>query len=788
MKKVPLILACFLISLSTSFAQQVKSYTIGMLSDSYSPDMEPLAKQLQEQIIAVVGPEAGIKFEDRYMLSSEMDVVTAESNYNAFIQNPDIDIILAFGPINNYVIAQKKVYSKPVVLFGILNQDFISLPGKQETSGIPNLTYLITPESFKNDLETFRNIYPYSKVGIILEEHLTSLYPVKENLDKDFESIDAGYVLIPFENVEQLDAELEKVDAVYLTGGMHMEEEKLEKIITLINNKKLPSFSALGRERRESGILLTHSSEYQMQHFFRRIALTVESIIHGTNPGDIPILIDYGKKLTLNVETALKIDFPLRYSQLLMMDVVGDLKNFPSEKRYSLPDVISRVLDKNFSLQAEKKNIDIARKDLRLAQSNYLPNLTSSAQGTFIDPEVAKISNGSNPEFSTSGNITLEQVIYSEDASGNIAIRKNLSKATDENFNAAVLDAVLDGSVAYFNTLIAKTNFIIQDENFRVTQRNYEFAEQNFSAGQTGKADVLRWKSEMAQATQDVVTAQNSLHQAFHALNEILSNPINYSIDVEDASLDEGVFEQYDYEKVFKVIDDPILRKRFVKFLVTEAKQNAPELKALDYSIQASERTAALYMRSKFLPAIALQGQYNHTFSRDGEGTAYPAGIASPPDGTYNVGVSLSLPIFQRNQRSFNRQRSILQQEQLKLQKESVELALERNVNDIIHSLVNNITNIEFSKISAGAARESLDLTQTAYFSGAVSITSLIDAQRAYIQSQQLQANASYNYLLNFLQLERIIGYFFMLHTPEENLNFERRFMQFRLQKEATQN
>jgi outer membrane protein TolC/ABC-type uncharacterized transport system substrate-binding protein len=789
MKHRLLILFFLLFAFASGYSQQRKTYTIGMLSDSYSEDMAPLVKKLQEQIKAVVGQEADIHFEDQYMRSSQLDLEKARQNFEAFEQNPNINIIMAFGPIHNYLLMQKKDFIKPVVLFGTINQDFINLPKGKKTSGINNLTYLITPESITQDLETFRELYPYQNIGIILDDYMIDLFPVQEVLDREFADKDCQYTLLPLRAkvINGLVEELDKVDAVYLGSGTYRDAQEYQSLIRKINQKKLPSFSAMGKDSATSGVLFTHSSSYHSDNFFRRIGLTIEAIVMGKAPEQLPILIDYKKKLTLNGETALHIDFPLKYSQLLSMEVVGDIKKFPFTKKYSLPEVLNQVLEKNYSLLGQKQGVAISKKELSLARSNYLPNLTTSAQSVYIDPEIAKVSNGSNPEFSTSGNITLEQVLYSEEASANIAIQKELAQASEQNFNADQLDAVLNGSMAYFNALISKTNFIIQDENLRVTRKNYEIANQNYSAGQSGKSDVLRWKSELAQATQNIVLAQNNMHQSLHALNETLSNPIDLKIDVEDANLSEGVFEKYDYERVFKVIDDPILRVKFVKFLINEAKTNAPELKALEHNINAAKRTSALYLRSKFLPTLALQGQYNHTFTRKGEGSTYPQGFTAPPDGYYNVALNLSLPIFQRNQRSLNRQKSKLQEEQLKYQKESIELSLERNVNDIISSLATQITNIEFSKISAEAAKESLELTQIGYSNGAVSITSLIDAQRAYIQAQQQQANASYNYLLNFLQLERIISHFFMLNTTEQNQAFANRFFQYSLIQQGDQ-
>jgi len=58
---------------------------------------------------------------------------------------------------------------------------------------------------------------------------------------------------------------------------------------------------------------------------------------------------------------------------------------------------------------------------------------------------------------------------------------------------------------------------------------------------------------------------------------------------------------------------------------------------------------------------------------------------------------------------------------------------------------------------------------QISYSNGAIGITSLIDSQQAYFQAQQQQANANYNFQMSILQLERVMSYFFMLHTDEEN-------------------
>jgi outer membrane protein TolC len=132
----------------------------------------------------------------------------------------------------------------------------------------------------------------------------------------------------------------------------------------------------------------------------------------------------------------------------------------------------------------------------------------------------------------------------------------------------------------------------------------------------------------------------------------------------------------------------------------------------------------------------------------------------------------VSLPIFQKNQRNINRQKSFIQRDQLNIQRDDAIVSIKRNINDIILSIVSQFSNIELSKVSTEAAKESLELMQVSYSNGAIGITSLIDSQQAYFQAQQQQANADYNFQLSILQLERIMSYFFTLHSDEENQIF----------------
>ncbi|MCE7990329.1 MAG: TolC family protein [Roseivirga sp.] len=778
--KIKAILIMLMASMAYSFAQDSgkKDVRIGMLLDVRTAEIEPLTDRLKNEIRAVVGEDANIIFSEGQVLVNGFDLDKAEEHYQTMITG-ESDIILAFGAINNVIVSRKQEHLKPTILFGSAPGDFAELDKTKSSSGIHNLVYLVTSQSFEQDLDVFSELYPYEKVGVAVEAAMERTLPVKELLDRIFQSKQAEFKLIPFESIEDITSGLEGVDALYMAGGFLLTDGEISRLVSVLNEKKIASFTSTDVNDVHLGLMATNQRAETLDQFFRRIALTVEAIVNGQDASDLPLYIESTNELTINYNTAERLEVPIKYSHIATTNLVGDFVSVTAEKRYNLLDVINEVITDNLSLKSGAKDVELAGQDLKTAKSNYLPEVNGSVTSTYLDPKIAEISNGQNPEYSTDGNITISQTIFAPGASANIKIQEDLQKAQQETYNASQLDAIFDGANAYFNALLLKANLQISSRNLDLTKRNLQLARQNYESGQSGKSDLLQFRSQMAQNTQTLVEAVNQLEQGFFSLNQLLNQPVNRKIDVQDADLGKGVFEEYDYDQLRVYLDDPSLRVPFVDFLVKQARKNAPELKSLAYNISATERNLKLAAKGRFLPTLAVQGQYNSNFTRGGVGTEVPMGFAAAPRSNYNVGLNLSLPIFQRNQQNINRQTATIQKEQLDINRQNIELNLERNVNVAVLQLTNQMANIELSKVSEEAAREGLELTQEAYATGAVNWVQLVEAQDNYLNAQLANANAIYNYLLSSLQLERFMGYYFLLHSPEENEAFRQEFLTF---------
>lgn len=761
------------------------SYDIGFMVDNRSSDTDQLLQQLQQEITAVVGEDANIRFPAAHMYVNDYQLTVAKTQYQKLLES-DVDVIIAFGVITSEVVSRQATHRKPTILFGAINQDYNDLDITQKTSGIKNFTYLIESESFKEDLSKLKQLTSFKNIGIVVDEGVVQFLHLKDTFEPVLNELGSSYQIIAYEEVADIIEELYAVDALYLAGGFFLKQEEVQQLANALIARKIPSFTINGVEQVKQGIMASHQAAGDINQFFRRIALTVDDFVAGTPLSEMPVFIDYTSQLTINYNTAEAVGVPIKYSLLADTDFVGEFYNVLSESNYNLIQVIEQVLNKNLNLEAARINVDLAAQNLATSKNNYKPSISTSLSGTYIDPDLATISNGTNPEYSSAGTLTLSQTLYSNAANANIAIQNSLLQAQQEQFNTEELDSIFSAINAYFNVLILKTNAQIQLLNLALTKDNLKLAQQSFEIGQSGKSDTLRFQSAKAQNTQAMVEASNQLEQAYIQLNQLLNNPIDFEIDIKDVTLDQGVFENYNYNLLTELLDDPALRNPFIDFVIMKAKQNAPELKALKHNLAAAEAEIDLNGKRRFLPTVALQGQYNKTFDRSGAGSA-PLPGGSFLDDNYSVGISVSIPLFSRNQFNTDLKTALLRRDQLDVNKINTEQNIDVNIRTGVLRLVNEMSNIQLSEVSELTAKESLDLTMTSYTNGAVNIVQLIDAQNNYINAQLAKANAIYNFLLNALQLERSLGYYFFLNSQSSNDAFKAEFFQYLNQEQINQ-
>ncbi|RNC85869.1 MAG: TolC family protein [Balneola sp.] len=776
-----LLLFCLLAVLQSVQAQTKQSYNIGFIFDTLPENAEILLVQMQNEIRSVVGQDATINFPESGIYINNLSLEGARDNFKAINENPEVDIILAFGVLNNVVILENEVHNKPTILFGTITREFKSESLSEETSGIDNLSLILTSQSITQDLSIFSELVNFRKVGIVFEDYLMDVLPLEETIASITDSIGVEHRIINYNSLDEIIESLDEVDAVYFANTFFLTEDEISRLSQEMIDRRIPSYTSSGSREVELGIMASNQTDDNLDQFFRRIALNVEAIVNGKNPSELPTYLDATEQLILNFNTASLIGGPLKYSLIYDTQIVGEFKNVLSERDYSLIELLSEARERNLGLLVSNLDVELSNQDVRSAVSDMFPNLESSVTTNMVDPELARASSGQNPEFSTTGNLTLSQIVYSQDILTNIYIQRALKDAQVSTNRNDELDVILDAANAYFNALIARSNLEITVQNLEVTRRNLQIAQQNYEAGLTGKSDVLRFQSQMAQDAQTMVETVSLLEFSFSEINRVLNYPLDREIDVLPISLTDDVFTELDLEKLSNFLDDISFRDIFIRFLVQEAILESPELQALNKQLEIADASIRLANTGRFIPDVSLLGQYNHTFSRSGAGSTYPTGFIAPPDGHYTVGLSFSLPIFQQNKQNINLQTAKITRNQIELLIEQTERNIERQVENNALDALNQISNLQLSEISLESAAENLDLIQTSYSNGAVSIIQLIDAQSNLLNAQISNNNALYNFMLSVLRLERSLGYFFFEKTATEREEFKTKMEAFLL-------
>jgi outer membrane protein TolC len=424
--------------------------------------------------------------------------------------------------------------------------------------------------------------------------------------------------------------------------------------------------------------------------------------------------------------------------------------------------------------------VDAGRQSVNEARSKLLPSVDLSGTYLIIDKDMAEAGMGQQAERTLSGSATATQVIFSEPAWANLSIQKSIQKTREFDYQQLKLDIAQQAVTGYLNVLRAKSYERIQQENLRLTRHNLELARVREAVGSASPAEVYRWESEIALNRKAVIEANSQRNQAEIQVNRLLHRPAEESFLTQEADMhDPALITSHD--EIFQYIENRQVFRIFRQFMVEQGFQNAPELAALDAAVAAQERYLTSANNNFWAPTVALQAGVNNKFSREGAGTE---GISLPPefsslfsfpepkDLSWNVALNVSFPLLQGGSKFILRQKAIKELTQLRTEREAAAELIEQRIRSALHVAGASHAIITQTRLAAEAARKSLDVVQDAYSQGLVSIVELLDTQNIVMQTDQLKANAVYDFLIDLMEVERAIGTSDFFATEEDHDNF----------------
>lgn len=456
-------------------------------------------------------------------------------------------------------------------------------------------------------------------------------------------------------------------------------------------------------------------------------------------------------------------------------------------EKISLREAVQMALQQNLGLLASKQQLAAGEAGVRQAKAGLFPSLVSSVRQTAIDQDRAEASFGIAPEFRTTASLKLSQVIFSEEIKATYEIQKLLQSALTSDQQGIVLDTILNASSSYLALLRSKSLAHIFKDDLRLTDSNYERAKIRLELGVANKAEVYRWETAQASSRKDLVLAQAAVERAKINLNIVLNQPLGKEFETINPTLEDS----------YLMIADPIVwerlkndsrKKELRNFLSAEALLFAPELKSLREKQAAQRRALKAARRSITFPSVALivdgtkylanEGKGTQQLSIDIPGTQTRFGGATD-NVEWSAAIAATLPLYAGGERFARIVKARAQLAQIDLLYDEALLKIQAGVLSKIVDVQASLKNIDLSQDATRASRNNLQLVIDSYERGVVTNIDLLDAQFALLSSELSAANTVYDFILEYLRLQRIVGNFDIVSTPEQIAKARQRMDQF---------
>lgn len=779
-----LLVGCLLVlstGIATSWAARsesgeggLPSYQIGIVTDGPLNFRPNIVSAFKKEIRRMAQGEFTVSFPKEMTLEANETREDVNKHIQNLLENPACDLIITLGMIGSTEMLQRTDLSKPVVAPLVYDAKLQKAPKEGIASGVKNLFYIDLGTPVDQEMIVFRKLVPFKHMALILDERDVKAVSVLARLDKylSFEhSIKVDLVTVAG-SVEETVAKIpETVEAVLVGPIWNYTFKDMENMSERLIARKLPSFAIANYDYLESGFLATTMPQNVSDQLARQVAINIQEIMLGEEPGKLPVAFAKSQKLAINMATARAIEVYPSLDYMTGAKLLNDTRDDIS-RRVTLDEVVAEALKANRDLAIAQQDVVAGSYSVNEARSDLLPQLGVAAGGRVIDDDRASLSQGSTPERALTGTLTASQQLYSESSWTNYTVEKYTQSGREYNRDSVELDVIFEAATAYLEVLRRKTIERLQIDNMKLTQANLERSQIRLSIGVAGPDELYRWQTQFANDRQIVLQAESASFDAMQALNRIIARPLQEEFLAEETDLSDPLLIGGD-QLFYQLIHNPLNFRKFKNIAIEEGMKASPEIKFIDSAIASQERLIEKARREYWAPTVTLEGEVEQLFSDSGEGQR-DEDLTGLDDTDWSVGVFARLPLFEGGRKSSALGRNKEQLKRLRVERRNTEERISQGILQALNNTRASYPSINLSRDAVDAARRNLKLVTDSYVQGIKSIIDLLDAQNQALNAELDAANAVYNFLIDYMGVQRNIGTFFTFMESKEREKWTR--------------
>ncbi len=320
--------------------------------------------------------------------------------------------------------------------------------------------------------------------------------------------------------------------------------------------------------------------------------------------------------------------------------------------RLSLKEALEAALDKNPNVRLYKERIEAARGASRTQLGALLPNLAGSSKftnQTFFLGTIGGAPARTQPFDIADARGTLSQSLFSWSLIERWRASRAALAVSEGEADTTKNDTMATVALNYMEVLRNYETADARTANVELYKELVTFIKNRQSGGMATGLDTARLETQLENERQRLELAKSDIERT----KLILINALGIDFDVKLVLTDE-----------LKAPEEPVPTQEYA---MDVALANRPEIKAQEQRVQVSTLTLSS-IKGERLPSLQAQGDYGLIGNQINNSTS-----------TYNVGVTLSIPLFDGGQREgrIGESRSHLLQEEIKMNLVTRQITLE---------------------------------------------------------------------------------------------------------------
>jgi outer membrane protein len=415
---------------------------------------------------------------------------------------------------------------------------------------------------------------------------------------------------------------------------------------------------------------------------------------------------------------------------------------FPSayaQKQWTLEECIQYAIANNITIKQVQIQKESAEVNLHTSQMSRLPDLNASAgqNWSFGYSSSRTGLNATQNQSSSSLSIGSSMPLFTGFRINNEIARDKLElKAATENLEKAKEDLSLNIASLFLQVLFNKEILKVAQEQQHLSQEQIGKTKSLVEAGKAPQSQLYDIEAQAANDEVSVVEAKNNVALALLDLAQSLELERETTFDIQAPEVKNAIAEY------MSSIQPP-------QIIYGNALNSKPVIKAQQYRMESAERALDI-ARSGYWPSLSLNVGYStgyyHIYNQ-GEYTNSPLSTQFKENGRESIGLSLSIPIFNRFSVRNQTRNARLNIHNQQLELDNTKKTLYKEIQTAYLNATAAQEKYRASDKAVKAATESFKYAQERYEVGKSSVFEFNEAKTKLAQNQSEQIRVKYDYI-----------------------------------------